>query len=352
MKIETKSFGALPGGQNAQMFRAVGRGGLEVTASDYGATLVSVRFPDKDGITGEITLGFDGIDGYLGNHPYFGATVGRYANRISNASFVLDGKRYELPKNIGSHHLHGGVVGFNRVLWDGRFDVIESVDSNDSKAIISFRYRSVDGEEGYPGTLDVTASYVVGDDNTLGILFDATSDAPTPINLTNHTYWNIDAPGRNVFDHILTLHSDARLFVDEDYMPDGRIIPVDNTPYDFRKPKTIGEDFEEAGGYDTNYIVRGGDGTLRETAVVESPRSGRTMSVATTQAAIQLYTTNMMDDIDGRDGTIFHRFGALCLESGCYNNAVNISTFPTSILRPGERYAHSTIHTFGVRSPG
>ncbi len=237
MKLEEHKFGVTPDGATVRLIRAQGAGGLDVTVITYGATLVSVRFPDRNGVSGELTLGFDTLAGYLADHPYYGATVGRYANRIANACFELSGRRYRLTRNSGAHHLHGGAVGFNRVMWEA------SVAADGRTADISLHHVSPDGHEGYPGKLDVTVTFTVTDDNVLRFTYRALTDAATPINLTNHAYWNLDRPGADVRDHLLTLHADSYLWVDDELLPDGRILPVEETPYDFRSPKHIADDF-------------------------------------------------------------------------------------------------------------
>lgn len=342
MRLEEYAFGSLDDGSKVRLISARSAGGLTVGVSDYGATLVSVRFPDADGVEGELTLGFDTLDGYLGSHPYFGATIGRYANRIEHGAFELDGTRYRLTKNDGDHHLHGGEVGFNRILWRA------SVSATPDEAQLVFRHESPAGHEGYPGNLDVTVTYIVSDDNRMRITYEATTDQATPVNLTNHAYWNLEAPGTDVRDHLLTLHADAYLAVDPDLIPTGEIVDVTGTPFDFTSEQPIGLDFAAAGGYDHNYIVNGTPGALREAARLVAPGSRRSMSVKTDQRAIQCYTSNMLERIIGRGGTAYDRFGAVCLETGGYDDAVNHPEFPSTTLRPGETYRHVTEYAFGV----
>ncbi len=337
MNIEQHVFGRLPGGEEVPLVTVETVSGFSVSLTSYGATIVSVRVPDGNGEPGDVTLGFDTLDGYLADHPYFGATIGRYANRISGASFELDGKRYDLAANAGEHHLHGGVEGFDAKVWE--LDIA----ADEGMAVVRFHRISPGGEEGYPGNLDVEVTYTVTEDQTIN-----TTYKPTPINLTNHAYWNLTRPGTEVFDQELRLFADRYLAIDDKLIPDGTIVEVDSTPFDFREKKPIGRDFEAAGYYDHNYILDPDIGGMKSVAIAESPATGRRMRVETTQPAVQLYTTNSMNPITGHGGIEYPRYGAFCLETGGYNNAINIPSFPSSILRPGERYLHETRHSFEV----
>ena len=342
MEWEKRRYGDTADGDEVWIFHFSNNRGTKFSAISYGATLVSVQTPDRQGVSGEITLGFDDLEGYLGPHPYFGSTAGRYANRIGGARFELDGTEYELAANDGPNHLHGGVVGFNRKIWNGE-SFVES-----GSAGIHFTLSSPDGDEGYPGYLQVSVTYCLNEDNELFINYRCESEKPTPVNLTNHTYWNLNAPGRDVRDHVLKLSSERRLSIDKSLIPNGDLVEIESTPYDFRKPKPLRDDFEEAGGYDDCFVVEGEPGVMRPAAEISDHTSGRTMVVETTQPAIQLYTSNMLTDTPGRGGIMFRQYGAFCLETGGYNNAVNIPQFPSTILRPGETYEHSTLHRFAT----
>ena len=342
MQLEERSFGKTNDGSPVRLITARGSGGLEISVATYGATLVSVKFPDKNGNISELTLGFDAIEPYLQKHPFFGATVGRYANRIGNASFTLNGCEYKLAKNDGENHLHGGMIGFNRVMWG------YAVTADGGEARIRFTYVSPDGDEGYPGELAVAVTYVVNDDNRLRFEYEATPSASTPVNLTNHTYWNLESPGTDVRNHLLQIHAGSYLSTDENLIPDGKLIPVRDTPYDFREQTSLRTNFKAAGGYDNNFVLDGDAGALREVAVVHTPSNGRRMVVYTDQAAIQLYTANKLTEMFGHDGVAYHQYGAMCLETGGYNNAVNIEAFPSSVIEHGATYRHVTEHVFSL----
>lgn len=342
MNGSEQPFGNLSDGREVSCFTLENDRGLTIRAINYGANLISVQTPDIRGDIGEITLGFDMLKRYEGEHPYFGATVGRFANRISRASFKLDGRTYPLFANSGENHLHGGKDGFNRKLWDA------TIDYSDSHGEIYFSRVSPDGEEGYPGDLKVSVVFRLDNSNKLTFMYAAETDKATPVNLTNHTYWNLSGPGGLVHDHVLQLFSDKFLEIDADLMPTGVLNEVDGTVFDFRDPKKIGQDIETIGGYDHCYVVSGAPGELRQAAAIVESSSGRRMMIDTTLPAIQFYTSGMLEDTEGRNGLFYQRLGALCLETGGYTNAVNIDTFPSTILRPGEVYHQKTVHTFGA----
>ena len=340
MIIRKEPFGELSTGESVTRFILGNNAGLSITAIDYGAILASVVLPDSNGDPGEITLGFDSIEGYEGENPYFGATIGRYANRISGEGFTIAGKTYLLAGNDSGVHLHGGESGFNRKMFSAE------IEAKAEKGTITFHRVSPDGEENYPGNLDVTVIFALTEANELYFEYRASTDKYTPVNLTNHTYWNLEGPGKPVYDHLLTLNGDRYLETDSRLVATGRLIDVAGTPFDFREEKPIGRDIEHAGGYDLCYTLGGAGSGLRGAAVLKDPSSGRCMSVETNQPAIQLYTANMLKGITGRNGITYGKHGAVCLETGGYNNAVNIPSFPDSLLKPGEIYRHITRHTF------
>lgn len=335
MKITESMFGTTPDGDPVHAYTMTSHRNASVTVITYGATLVSALMPDRNGVPSEITLGFDTLAGYLGPHPYFGATIGRYANRIQNAEFTLDGERYQLAANDGNHHLHGGTVGFDRRVWHA------SPDCGPGTATVMFSRVSPDGEEGYPGALDVRAGYRFTDAHELYLEYYAATDAPTVLNLTNHTYWNLSAPGTPVLDHRLSLNCSRYLPVDEDLIALGTIADVADTPLDFRDTKPIGRDIQEAGGYDHCFIVDGRPGRMRQAAAAHAPDTGRTMTVYTDRPAVQLYTASMLEDTVGKAGVTYSKYGAFCLETGAYDDAVQHPQFPTSVVRPGELF-HTT----------
>ena len=340
MNGSEQSYGRLGDGRDVSIYGLENSNGLSIKAINYGANLVSVRMPDSTGSVGEITLGFDSLKRYEGDHPYFGATIGRYANRIAGGSFVLEGKTHELYRDGAGIHLHGGKEGFDRKLWEA--DVKYTSDSGE----IRFNRISPDGEEGYPGNLQVSVVFRLDESNRLSFIYTAETDKITPINLTNHTYWNLAGPGKSVLDHMLKITGDRYLEIDSDLIPTGKVLEVEGTAFDFRVPKPIGSEIKMAGGYDHCYVLSDAVGKLVDVAVVSDRTSGRSITISTTLPAIQFYTANMLEDTVGRDGVIYRKLGALCLETGGYNSAVTIEGFPSTILSPGETYRQQTVHTF------
>ncbi len=340
MTINKANFGTLSTGEKVTKFVLQNDAGLSISAIDYGATLTSVVVPDRNRTQGEVTLGFDSIDGYEGEHPYFGATIGRYANRISKGTFTLSRKTYSLFVNANGIHLHGGKSGFNRKMWTAE------IEAERNKGIIRFHRVSPDGEEQYPGNLDVTLAFILTDENELFFDYTATTDKPTPVNLTNHAYWNLAGPGRPIYDHLLILNSDRYLETDEKTIPTGKLLDVNAAGMDFREERAIGRGIAQFDGYDHCFVLLKGVGDLRAAARVKDPSSGRCMSVETNQPAIQFYTSTSLKDTRGRGGITYKKHGAFCLEAGAYTDAVNNPSFPNSILKPGEVYRHVTRHTF------
>jgi aldose 1-epimerase len=345
MQVTQESFGTTSDGTPVTLYTCRNSEGLVLKLTNYGAIVVTMEVPDREGNRANVNLGFPNLEGYLQRHPYFGATVGRYANRIAGGEFTLDGKRYSLAQNNGPNHLHGGIVGLDRVVWKG--EVIES----DDGVGVRFSYRSPDGEEGYPGNLDLTAIYRLTEKNELQMEFLATTDQATPVNLTNHCYWNLAGAGEGeIWDHELTLESDHYLAVDETLIPTGERVPVAGTPFDFTQPRTIGKRVREIEsdpiGYDHCYVLRGDAGQLRLAARVTEPRSGRVMEVLTTQPGMQLYTGNFLGGQAAEGG--FGQHAGFCLETQHFPDSPNQDSFPSTILRPGETYRHLTVHRFSV----
>ena len=340
MNIRKEHFGMLADGTAVTRVVLENNDGLAISAMDYGANLLSVIQPDRQGRLAEVTLGFDELPSYEGDHPYFGSTIGRYANRISGGRFELNGKIYDLYKNDGQAHLHGGKEGFNRKMWN------TEVEAETEGATIRFHRLSPDGEEGYPGNLEVHISFTLAEGNELIFEYRARTDAATPLNLTNHTYWNLAGPGRPVLDHLVAIPADYYLQVDAHLIPTGALIPVKGTAFDFNCEKSIGREIATFGGYDHCFILADGQAELRTAATVRDPESGRCMKIRTTQPAVQFYTSNMLQDTKGRNDVTFKKHGAFCLETGGYNDAVNNPEFPSTILDPGETYHHVTRHTF------
>jgi aldose 1-epimerase len=329
---------------------------MEVSAMSYGAIIVSLRARDRDGRPDEVVLGFDALDGYLAGHPYFGAIVGRYGNRIAKGRFTLDGKTYQLATNNGPNHLHGGVKGFDKVVWEAEpFD-------RDGQSGVVFTHTSPDGDEGYPGTLNVRVTYTLTPANELIVDYDATTDKATPINLTQHSYFNLAGAGTgDILDHQLTLDADRFTPVDATLIPTGELAPVEGTPFDFRRPTAIGArigadhvQLKNGTGYDHNWVLNrpagGSTGSaLHHAARLEEPKSGRTLDVSTTEPGVQFYTGNFLDGkLTGRSDHSYKQRYGLCLETQHFPDSPNHPDFPSTILRPGERYRSTTVFAFGV----
>ena len=352
-EVTREPFGEVKG-RKVELFTLRNDHGMTVKITNYGGIVTELHVPDRDGRDGDVVLGFDSLDGYLKGHPYFGALVGRVANRIAGARFTLDGKEYVLAANNGTSHLHGGTEGFDKKVWEA-----EPLQTADGPAL-RLSYRSPDGEEGYPGNLDVTVTYALTEENGLEIDIRAVTDAPTPVNLTNHSYFNLAGHGAGeILGHVLTLEADAYTPTDADLVPTGEIRPVEGTPYDFRTPKPIGKDIaglppdpahDNPGGYDVNYVLRGRAGTLRLAARVFEPGTGREMEVYTTQPGIQLYTGNFLDGtLTGKDGAVYRFRNGFCLETQHFPDSVHHPEWPTVILRPGETYHEVTVYKFSTR---
>jgi len=322
--------------------------GLEARVSEWGATLVSFRAPDRDGLLADLTLGYDDLDGWMSDSAYFGATVGRFANRIAQGAFTLDGTSYQLARNAANgNHLHGGICGFNKRIWPSRV-----IDENS----VEFSLLSPDGEEGYPGNLNVRVIYRLTDENELIWDATATTDAPTIINLAHHTYWNLGGdPSRPVTEHELTIDAPHFLPTAANMIPTGEIRSVSDTPMDFTTPHRVGERIDAdyaplriAGGYDHCWVLEQGGG-LRRTARLYEPASGRVMEVFTDQPGIQFYTANFLDGgITGKKGIAYPKRSGLCLETQNFPDAPNHPSFPSCILRPGETYHHRMMHRFST----
>lgn len=350
--VSQEPFGSTPDGKAVELFTMVNAGGMEVRAISYGGTIISLKTPDRTGALGDIVLGFDNLQGYLDGTPYFGAIIGRYGNRIGGAAFELDGVTYTLAANDGPNHLHGGVKGFDKVLWQGEiFD--------DERGIgVVFTYTSPDGEEGYPGALQARVTYTLTDANELVVDYAATTDKATPVNLTQHSYFNLAGQGSgDILGHELVLAADAYTPVDATLIPTGEIATVEGTPFDFRTPHTIGERIGAedqqigfGGGYDHNWVLNGtqADGMTLAARVFE-PTTGRTMEILTTEPGIQFYSGNFLDGtLVGKDGAVYSYRTGFCLETQHYPDSPNQPLFPSTILRPGEEYRTTTVFRFGA----
>lgn len=344
--MEETNWDTLPDGQAVARYMLTNSNGLRATLMDHGATLLTLEVPDRDGTLADIVLGFDGVEPYTGASPYMGATVGRYANRIALGKFRLGGEEYTLAANNEPNHLHGGDVGFDKVLWDA-----ETFESSEGVGV-RFSYLSKDGEEGYPGNLQCTVTYTLTNADELRIDYEATTDQDTHVNLTHHSYFNLAgaASGTTILDHELTIAAANYTPIDETFIPTGTIDPVAGTPFDFTAPHRIGERIAQVeGGYDHNYVLDSGDGTLALAAKVKDPGSGRVMEILTTEPGLQFYTGNFLDGtLTGKEGAVYELNFGFCLEAQKFPDTPNQPDFPTSVLHPGETYRQTTIHRFST----
>jgi len=322
--------------------------GMKVKISNFGGTIMSILAPDKAGNFGEVVLGFDTPEEYLNGNPYFGALIGRYGNRIANGKFELNEKVYELARNNGENHLHGGNIGYNNVYWD----ILEN-----SENAVKLHYLSKDGEEGYPGNLDIQVTYTLTENNEIEIDYLAETDQTTILNLTHHSFFNLKDGGEStILDHELMINADAYTPVDAGLIPTGEIMNVENTPLDFRMLTPIGnridEDYDQlkmGKGYDHNWVLNKSANELTIAAKVYEPTTGRTLDVYTTEPALQFYSGNFLDKTDkGHHGILYQFRSAFCLETQHYPDSPNHADFPSTILNPGEKYTQKTIYRFGI----
>jgi len=348
-----KSFGKTPDGQAIDLYVLTNKSGAEVSITNYGGAVVSIKVPDRNGKLADVVLGYDTADGYVNDKPYFGAIVGRYGNRIAHAQFVLDGKTYTLAKNSHDNSIHGGVKGFNKAFWTAR--VLHGKDAQS----LELSYFSKDGEEGFPGNLNVSVIYTLKDNNALSIAYNATTDKKTVLNLTNHSYFNLAGQGSgDILGHVLMIQADKFTPVDAAMIPTGELRDIAGTPLDFRKPTAIGarinqddQQLKLGNGYDHNFVLRAVPESLEFlcAARVVEPISGRVLEVFTTEPGVQLYTGNFLDGkTPGKGGVTYPRRGAFCLETQHYPDSPNQPRFPSVVLNPGERYHSVTTYKFSV----
>ena len=339
-------------GKAVYLYTLTNKNELVAKVTNYGTIITELHVPDRDGKMADIVLGFDNLDGYLAGHPYFGCTAGRVANRIANGKFTLGEVEYTLATNNGPNHLHGGEKGFDKKVWDV---------TNATKNALTLTYVSPDGEEGYPGNLTTTVTYTLTDDDTLKIEMSATTDAPTIVNLANHTYWNL--AGHNsgdILGHDLTLNANNYTPVDATLIPTGEIVSVVGTPFDFTQSKAIGDDIaklsgngqDDPGGYDINFVLNGKSDEMKLVASVKAPKSGRTMEIHTNQPGVQFYSGNFLDGtVTGKGSAVYNKHGGFCLETQHYPDAINKEGregWDSIILRPGETYRHEMAIKFGT----
>ena len=351
--ITKAEFGTTTSGQAVEIYTLRNTHGAEARILTYGGIVQSLTMPDKNGQFADVVLGYDHLQGYIDKTPYFGALVGRYGNRIGGAKFALDGRTYTLAINNGPNSLHGGLVGFDKVVWTA-----QPMATTHGPALI-LAYVSQDGEEGFPGNLQVTAIYTLTEDNALKLEFTATTDKPTICNLTHHSYFNLAGQGNeNIMNHVVHINADRFTPVDINLIPTGELRPVAGTPFDFRQPTTIGarindpndEQIKFAGGYDDNWVLnQPAPKALSLAASVREPTTGRTMEVWTTAPGMQFYTANFLDGtITGKDGKVYPRRCAFCLEPQHFPDSPNQPHFPTTELKPGQTYHHTIVYKFSV----
>jgi len=348
MSIKTEPFGQTPDGQAVDLVTMTNPSGIEARIMTYGGIIVSMKVPDRDGELGDVVLGFDKLDGYTKESPYFGAIIGRYGNRIGAGKFTLDGVGYKLATNNGPNHLHGGLKGFDKVVWK-----IEETKAEGDEAILKLSYLSKDGEEGYPGNLKCAVTYTLTAGNEVKMHYEATTDKATVLNLTNHSYWNLAGQGTgDILGHELMLNADRYTPVDEGLIPTGELKSVKDSPMDFTESKAIGSRIKDVdiGGYDHNFVLNGETGQMKLCAKVYEPKSGRVMEIRTTEPGVQFYTGNFLDGtLTGKGGKVYQKHYAFCLETQHFPDSPNKPDFPSVVLKPGERYDITTVHKFSAK---
>lgn len=350
--VKTQPYGTMPDGTSVELFTLTNASGMRATIITYGGALTSLMVPDKAGKLGDVVLGMDSLDGYRQEPNYFGALIGRYGNRIGHAIFTLEGKQYTLPKNDGDNTLHGGPQGFDKRVWKGK----EGSTANGPS--VELTYVSKDGEEGFPGTLTAHVVYTLTDANELKIEYSATTDKPTVVNLTNHSYFNLSGTGGgDVLQHQVMIAADRFTPVDQGLIPTGELKPVKGTPFDFTKATAIGarinsddQQLKFGKGYDHNFVLNKANGTLGKAAEVHDPKTGRVMEVLTTEPGLQFYTGNFLDGkVVGKGGVAYPFRGAFCMETQHFPDSPNKPKFPSTELKPGQKYHTTTVYKFSAR---
>ncbi len=342
--LDSVVWGKTEAGEEVKLFTLRNANGMEAKITNWGGFIVSLKVADKNGQFADVALGFDSLEGYLAKNPFFGCITGRYANRIGGAKFKIDGVEHQVTANSGKNHIHGGKIGFDKKVWAAK-EITNGV---------ALSYTSTDGEEGFPGTLNCTVSYTLTPDNGLQIDYQATTDKPTVLNLTNHCYFNLGGEGSgDILGHELTIPTDQITATDDDLITTGEIVSIKGTPLDFTTPHTIGErigaDFKpliQGIGYDHNYVLAGSG--LKLAAIAKDPQSGRVMTVRTTEPGVQLYTGNHLKDPVGKSGHVYGKRHGFCLETQHYPDSPNKPNFPSVILRPGESFRSTTIYQFSA----
>lgn len=349
MSLTQEPFGQTAQGEPITRSTLRNRQGIEVAVINYGGIITTLRTPDRDGHIGDIVLGFDTLAEYIDHNPFFGCIAGRYANRIADGRFALDGTTYQLATNNGPNHLHGGIRGFDKRVWQ-----VEAMEGEEESSV-RLTYVSEDGEEAYPGTVTAVVTYTLNQQNQLSLRYQATTDKPTILNLTNHTYFNLAGYG-SILDHVVQIDADRYTPVSAALIPTGNLATVGGTPFDFRNAKAIGARIEEeheqlqfGGGYDHNWVLNHSALTGSPAITVTEATSGRRLDVHTTQPGVQFYTGNMMpDSLPGKGGATYVKRTGFCLETQHFPDSPNQPTFPSTVLRPGETYDETTVFTFGL----
>jgi len=349
--VARTSFGRLADGTEVGLYTLTNRRGMEVGLIDFGGIVTSIKVPDRAGTAVDVVLGFDSLDGYVKNPPYFGAIVGRYANRIAKAQFTLDGKTYKLAANSGPNTLHGGMKGFDKTVWQS-----EPFEHGNEVGVV-LTHTSPDGDEGFPGTLTMRVTFTLSDANELSLDYTAITDKPTVVNLTHHDYFNLAGEGSgDVLGHELLINADRYTPVDATLIPTGELANVAGTPFDFRMPTAIGArinadavQLKRGSGYDHNFVINRDNDDLVMAARVEEPKSGRVLEVRTTEPGVQFYSANFLKGNTGKSGHPYPNRGAFCLETQHFPDSPNHPAFPTTTLRPGEQFHSRTVYTFSVK---
>lgn len=350
-RIKSEPFGNAPDGTPVELFTLTNLNGVTTQITNYGGIITTLNVPDKNGTFEDVVLGFYTLEEYLKKSPHFGCLVGRFGNRIANGQFTLNGIEYQMATNNGPNSLHGGKVGFDKKVWSP-----EMVTEDDASAL-KLTYLSPDGEENYPGNLNVEAMYTLNDDNELILTFKATTDKTTVLNLTHHSYFNLKGHGNgDILDHLMQFNSSELVAIDSTSIPLGPLMNVKNTPFDFQQSKSIGQDIDvddeqikNGNGYDHSFVVEDYNEELKLACTVREPASGRIMEVWTTEPAVQFYTANFLDgSITGKDGKVYHKRNGFCLEAQHFPDSPNHPEYPTTVLNPGEDYDQTTIYKFLV----
>lgn len=347
MKIKSELFGKLPDGREAMLYTLQNNNGIKIKITNYGGIITGIETPDKNGVFENIACGFEKLEDYLSeeylnSYPFFGAIIGRFGNRIANGHLEIDGETYSLAVNNGPNHLHGGIIGYDQILWNA--ETIES----ENEVGLKISYLSPHLEENYPGNLKVSCIYTLNDENELGLEYFAETDKTTVVNLTNHSYFNLTAGKENILNHELKIEANKMTEM-VDQIPTGKIVSVKNTPYDFTSPKPIGSDFEKLEiGYDDNFVFDNKTGELKYIGIVKENTTGRKIEIYTTQPGMQLYTGHWIPELTIDGEKRFGQYSALALETQHYPDSVHHDNFPTTLLKPGEKYHEKTVYKFGI----